>query len=147
MESKQLIDKLCNLAQLDIDAVHAYDEALQHIDNQNIYESIKEFRDDHIRHINDLSEVITSFGGTPPERTKDFKGYLIQGFTSLRSITGTIGALKAMETNEVLTNKTYANALESNEMPKEVRTLVEKNYEDEKRHLNYIRTTLKAEDK
>jgi hypothetical protein len=53
-------------------------------------------RDDHKRHIELLASEIPTLGGTPPDYSPDFKGYLISGFTSLRSITGTEGALKAM---------------------------------------------------
>lgn len=145
MDTKKLVKKLSNLAQLDIDAVHAYEEALKNIDKSEIHKKISDFRDDHLRHINNLNDLIVKFGGIPPERTKDFKGYLIQGFTSLRSVTGTVGALNAMETNEVLTNKTYKNALEDEEnMPLEVRSIIEENYLDEQRHLDYIRMTIKS---
>jgi uncharacterized protein (TIGR02284 family) len=146
MKNDNLIDKLCNLAQLDIDAVHAYNQALEQISDSTVYKNIASFRDDHVRHIEDLSEEIRKKGGEPPEQTQDFKGYIIEGFTSLRSITGTHGALKAMETNEVLTNKTYKEALDHNDLPDETRKIIEKNYSDEKRHLEYIRKAL-ANDK
>jgi uncharacterized protein (TIGR02284 family) len=139
---KDLIKKLCDLAQLDIDAVYAYNQALERITDNDIYKSIANFRDDHIRHIKDLSEEIIKHNGEPPKQTKDFKGYLIEGFTSLRSITGTQGALKAMETNEVLTNKTYKKALDDDSLSIEIRKLIERNYSDEKRHLEYIRSVL-----
>jgi rubrerythrin len=109
-----------------------------------LFKNISALRDDHIRHAEDLSTKITELGEKPPKLTQDFKGYLIEGFTSLRSVTGTKGALKAMESNEILTNRTYKRALELEGLPPDVKTLIEKNYGDEKRHLDYIRSAIKA---
>jgi uncharacterized protein (TIGR02284 family) len=148
MKNEDLVKILYHLAQLDIDAVHAYNQALENITDEAIHKNITNFRNDHIRHIDDLSKQIHQHNGEPPIRTKDFKGYLIEGFTSLRSITGTEGALKAMEFNEVLTNKTYKEALEeNNDLPIEIRALIQRNYADEKRHLEYIRAILANYDK
>ncbi len=140
--NKEIAKKLINLAQLDIDAVEAYEQALKNIDVSNIHRKISEFRDDHIQHIEDLSEIITALGETPPKRTKDIKGFLIAGFTAIRSATGTMGALKAMRGNEELTNRKYHEALEW-ELPTKIKHVVEKNYEDEKRHLRYIENKIK----
>src|SRR5579883_73844 len=148
MESKissneTVINVLKDLTQLDIDAVFAYEQALENIHDQTIYNDIESFRKDHLRHIDDLSEMIRNYGGTPPERTRDFKGFIIEGFTALRSATGTRGALSAMETNEKTTNKNYKNALEENpNLPTDVIALLQKNYGDEQRHLSYIQVTL-----
>lgn len=126
-----------SLVQLDIDAVFAYEQALRHIEDPEIHARISEFKNDHERHIQDLSQVLQSNGEKPPERSKDFKGYLIEGMTRLRSVTGTEGALKAMKTNEETTNKKYENAL-SWELPDEIHQLIQRNREDERRHLEYI---------
>lgn len=144
MENHEIVNLLCKLAQLDIDAVSAYDQALKHIDNPKIFADVDKFRNDHVRHIDILEPLIQFYGGTPPERTKDFKGYLIEGFTSLRSITGLQGALKAMDTNEMLTNKIYRDAIDDNPtLPADVLLVIQANYMDERAHLIYIRDALK----
>lgn len=142
MNNKELAKKLSELVQLDIDAVEAYGQALKNIDVASVYNSIASFRDDHIHHIKNLSEIIITLGEQPPEHNKDFKGFLIEGFTAIRSVTGTVGALNAMEMNEELTNRTYKSALEELEMPEEVKEVVQKNYQDEQRHLQYIKNIL-----
>jgi hypothetical protein len=48
---------------------------------------------DHQQHIENLSRILRLNGEEAPEQTKDFKGFLIGGFTSLRSVTGDEGAL------------------------------------------------------
>lgn len=143
MDAKKHIKKLSELVQLDIDAVNAYETALKQIDHQEIHQSIELFRQDHLRHIRDLNDLIVKMGGTPVEFTKDLKGYLIDGMTALRSVTGTKGALKAMETNEVITNKNYSEAVEEcSNLPEEALVLLRQNYADEKRHLAFIREAL-----
>lgn len=136
-DNQELCRHLISLAHLDIDAIHAYTHAIDRINIQDVKETLIRFREDHERHVQLLSPMISQFGGTPPEFKPDFKGYLIQGMTALRGITGNEGALKAMKTNEELTSRTYGNAL-SWEMPDDVRSVIVRNHEDERRHLDYI---------
>jgi len=137
MRNEDIISTLNDLLQLDVDAVHAYEQAIDNIDDQQVAARISEFRDDHERHIRDLGDAVTMLGGTPVEPSRDVKGFFIEGFTAIRSATGTEGALEAMRTNEVLTNNKYDKALED-ELPEQVRSLVERNRDDERRHLQYI---------
>jgi uncharacterized protein (TIGR02284 family) len=143
--NESLIKKLSKLAQLDIDAARAYDQALDHIDIPDIKSSITLFQNDHKRHITDLNQQITSLGGKAVEETPDFKGVLIEGFTALRSTTGIAGALKAMRSNEKLTNKTYDDALAEDALPENIRLLIIKNRDDERKHLAYIEKVLQEE--
>ena len=77
--------------------------------------------------------------------TKDnFKGFFIGGFTSLRSLTGDEGALKAMRSNEELTNKKYREATEEWDLEPSIAGIVANNYEDEKRHLSYIEQAIES---
>jgi rubrerythrin len=137
MDTKKMSKDLAALVQLDIDAIHAYDQAIDAIDLPMVKQQLRSFRDDHNRHVQTLSQVISRFGEKPPVFARDFKGFLIEGFTAARSVTGTAGALKAMRGNEHLTNRFYKNAL-ALELPQDVKQIVQTNYEDEKRHLAYI---------
>ena len=142
MDNKELIQKLSDLVQLDIDAVHAYDQAIKNIEMPAIRTQLTRYRDDHHVHITQLSPEILALGGTPPEYSPDFKGFLITGFTALRSATGTEGALKAMQTNEKLTNKNYREATEW-PVSGSLKAMLDKYLGDEKIHLEYIETALK----
>jgi len=141
MPKNTVVNDLISLVQLDIDAIHAYEQAIERVTVDSVRTQLNVFKADHHRHVTDLSTEIRKLGGTPPTFSKDFKGYLIQGFTALRSVTGTEGALKAMETNEKLTNSTYEKAVTWN-IPVEVRQIVQRNLEDERRHLSYIRQAI-----
>lgn len=144
MFEKTIETILNDLIQLDIDAYQAYEEAIKAITETEIKKELHSFQQDHKRHITDLSALLKSLGGEPIKQTLDFKGYIIEGMTSLRSITGTEGALKAMITNEKLTNHYYHNALEYKGFTQEVRHMITQNYHDEQRHLAYIEKTVAA---
>lgn len=141
MNNQNVIKILNDLIKLDADAVNAYGQAIDNIDDNTVRSRIQEFQRDHERHIRDLSECVRDLGGTPVERKRDFKGFLLEGFTAIRSATGTDGALKAMRTNEQLTNRSYDKALSEN-LPEKVREVVARNREDERRHLAYIEDVL-----
>jgi uncharacterized protein (TIGR02284 family) len=143
MEKKEILKLLESLVHVDIDAWHAYGQAMEKIENAlEIRKKLEDFRGDHHRHVTELSGKIVALGGIPPEFSKDFKGHLIDGFTALRSITGTQGALSAMRSNEQLTNRKYAKALEEKGLPSDIRTVVENSYADEQGHLQYIEDRL-----
>lgn len=137
MDNAGIVKQLKSLCQLDIDAIHAYMRAKEHIKQTDIKNTISDFEADHKRHVKDLSEMIKSYGDQPPEFSRDFKGYLLEGFAAMRSVTGTEGALKALRSGEKMTNKDYGEAV-SLDFPATVLTLLRRNFDDEQRHLKYI---------
>lgn len=143
LTSKETADRLSYMCKIDIDASAAYTQAIKNIDedDQEIAERLKQYRGDHERHIRVLTDLIKSLGENPPEKTKDFKGFIIEGFTSIRSMSGTEGALRAMETNEKLTNDRYDEARKWDLNPEFV-GIMEEFYSDEKTHLTYIQDML-----
>lgn len=141
MNREDLIDELSSLMKVDYDAIQAYNQAIDEIDVPSIRNQLVQFRDDHERHIDNLSALLHAMDAEPPERLSGIKTFFIEGFTAIRSMTGIEGALKAMESNEKTTNKSYAQALEK-DLPADIRTQVQENYEDEERHLQYISQAL-----
>jgi rubrerythrin len=139
--SEEFLEDLSSLIQLDMDAAFAYEQAIANIDIEVIRANLESFMEDHEHHVVELSNIVLGLGGTPPVEGKDFKGFLISGFTRVRSASGTIGALKAMKMNEMLTNKMYENAL-SWSQPEEIREIIESNLEDERHHLQFIEEAL-----
>lgn len=141
MDTDKIIRRLKSTMQLDHNAVQAYEQAIGRIDIPTVQEKLEEFKSDHERHIVDLDRCVRQLGGTTEEVSRDLKGTLIEGFTALRSVVGTEGALKAMKTNEQLTNRHYYDLL-SLELPDEVREVIEGNLEDERRHLAYVEQSI-----
>jgi rubrerythrin len=141
MDRLIIIDLLNDLIQLDVDAVEAYSHAIKHVEYHDIKKRLLDYQDDHQNHIRDLTAMVQALDGRPIKPTPDLKGYLIEGFTLLRSLTGTKGALEAMFTNEKLTNKRYGEAA-AQDLPEEVMKWVKTNLTQEIRHLGYLEDVL-----
>ena len=143
MDERILIEAMTNLAQLDIDAVHAYDQVLKEIDDPIIKDRLLNFQEEHRNHIRGLSKHIEDLGGQPPEQSQDFKGYVIEAFSAIRSFSGLKGALKAMKITEEITNRHYGEVV-SWEAPSEVKDVLRRYFSEEKIHLDYITSNLQA---
>ncbi|AUX21883.1 ferritin [Sorangium cellulosum] len=137
--ARDVIEVLNDLIQLDRDAIAAYDQAVEACERASVREPLARFRDDHARHVTDLSALVTSLGGAPAQ-TRDLKGKLIEGFTAITSF-GDQSALLAMRGNEELTNRKYEAAL-NEALTVEARAVVERNRADEQRHLAWIKDAL-----
>jgi uncharacterized protein (TIGR02284 family) len=136
----EIIDKLNELLMLDHDAVRAYSSAIHRISIPFVREKLTEFMTDHERHISELTSMILKLDGEPKSHP-DFKGPFIQGMTAIRALMGNEQALRAMKSNEELTNRVYAGALMM-ALPTDVELLVRRNYQDEVRHLAWISQAL-----
>lgn len=139
--AEEITKKLSSLAQLDIDAYHAYGEAIKEIDDSDIRRRLTEFQNQHKKHYDVLSSTLVSFGEKPPDFSLDFKGFFIKGFTAIRSKGGTESALKAMRTNEELTNRKYSEATTWN-FSEDIMVNIRKFFDEEKHHLAYIEELL-----
>ena len=140
---KGLCSKLNSLVQLDIDAYCANGQAIPNIDVQAVKCILETFQADHERHFADLSPIVETYGGVPPEFRRAFEVDGLSGFTAI-SATGTADALKAMRGNQQTTTSTYEKAL-SWDLPDPVRTLIRRHFDDEMRHLRTIERWLDAE--
>jgi uncharacterized protein (TIGR02284 family) len=141
--SEAFLSRLNNLLMLDHDAVDAYEQAIKRMKSPVVSGRLRAFQDDHRRHIADLTACITKYGGQPQNR-RDVKGFFIKGMTALQSVMGDEMALKAMHTNERLTNRYYQDALDEVTYPADARAIVERNRADEARHLAWIEEALKS---
>jgi len=136
-----VVNTLSMLAQLDMDAVHAYGKAIARTGVQNVQEDLLIFQREHEKHAILLCETILNLGATPPSYGRDLKGLVMEGITALRSATGTEGALKAMRMNEILTNRAYDNALKQ-DLPLPIREILMRHKDDESRHLRVIEAAI-----
>lgn len=143
-ENDELIDDLNDLIQLDFDAVRAYETAIDKLRDVSARGDLVLFKQDHERHIEDLSRAVLRLGGLPRDRG-NLKGILLDGLTALRAATGDVGALRAMRMNERITNRTYQKALQ-HPLSLDTRAIVLANCEDERRHLIAIKQHLERID-
>jgi uncharacterized protein (TIGR02284 family) len=139
----RLLKRLDDLLAVDIDAVNAYQEAIDRISVSSVQDQLRQFKEDHQRHIRELSECVTRFGEKPREKG-DFKGFFLKGFTAVSSMMGDEAALKAMRQNEQITNRSYEKALEEEGLPDDVRAIFERGLADEKRHLAVIEEMIRT---
>ncbi|MBD3346591.1 MAG: DUF2383 domain-containing protein [Chitinivibrionales bacterium] len=66
MKDKEIAEKIGSLIKLDTDAVHAYRTAIKRIENSKIHDRLDNCRNDHQRHIDDLSAHMQNRGWKPP---------------------------------------------------------------------------------
>lgn len=138
------LSKLTDLLHLDMDAVLAYDQAIKNLaaSEVEIVDALEGFQDDHLHHIDNLSEIIRIRGGEVPKFKRDAKGFFIEGMTAAMSKIGTRATLIVMTENEMLTNVKYKAAC-SGDFSQEVLALCRKNFADEQRHIAFITKALK----
>jgi rubrerythrin len=137
MDRKEKLKKLKSLFHLDVDAVHSYGQAIPKIEDEHIREQLSRYQEDHQRHIQHLSETFKYLGEEPPEYSRDFKGYFLEGFAAITSLGGTKGALQGLRSAEKMTNSQYEDSLKWDVEP-EIHDMLQRHYDDEKRHLGYI---------
>jgi ferritin-like protein len=143
MEGNDLLKKLQELAQVDIDTVHIYNRVLDEISDEIVHSRLTAFRDNHINHLNAIMEEIQSLGGEPPQLTKDFKGYVIEAFAVLSTAAGMKSALKVLKAAETISYEYYGQII-SKDIPDILKERLRKYFSDEKIHLEYIENNLKV---
>ena len=105
-----LEDLLEDLIQLDYDAADAYQAAIDRLKNSTYRTRLAEFKQDHLRHITELGDILSSMGRTPPKEG-DMKSLLTQGKVIIAGLMGDEAILQAMRTNEADTNTAYERAV------------------------------------
>ncbi len=136
---ENIIQCLHELVALDLACVAAYEVARNVSRDEEIRGKFSEFQEDHRRHVRELGEHIRRAGMEAPSEL-DTNGVIIQGFTTIASQEDRTAVL-AMRGNEELSNNAYASALMA-KLPEEVRSLVAANFEDERRHMAWIRGSI-----
>ncbi len=139
---KQL-EELNELIRFDLDAIGAYNSAIDDIKETQIRDPLIQFRGDHERHVQDLSAIVHRLGGKPAD-SSSLKGMLRKTMTKAAGLGGTELTLKAMRSNEELLNKTYAHHLQAFDFPDDIKEVIRKNYGDEQRHLAWVQQALQA---
>ncbi len=121
----------------DLSACDIYKQVITHVNDQSIRSSLNNFLEDHERHVQNLGSLLKDeFSKKPPE-SKDLKGNLLSAYTSLRSVTGQDGALKALQTAESTVLDAYKDALASVSNQR-AKNLIQSQMGDEENHNRYI---------
>jgi competence ComEA-like helix-hairpin-helix protein len=136
LDPEALIDALTTLAELDSEAVAAYQVGARSAEDTQLRDQLKAFGRDHQRHVSDLNELLERAGSDAVEDTEPEEG-LLAHLADTAATLGDRGVLMAMIGNEQLTSRAYAAALEL-AGDSEVRTILEGGVADERRHLRWL---------
>lgn len=136
-----IVDMLNDLIQLDHDAIQAYEAAISRIDNAEHQRQLTAFRDDHVRHTEELSRVVRELGGEPATGPS-MKQVLTVGKVAFADMMGNRAVLQAMKTNEDDTNTAYERAAGRSDLPAAAVPVIQAALSDERRHRDWIEKTI-----
>jgi len=132
---------LRSLIELDYDAVEAYETAIEKLENEDYKRMMREFCDDHRRHVAELNPILESLGGRRVVHG-DIKRVLTKGKVLLGGLVGDRAILLAMKTNETDTNTAYERAAAHDGFDAKTIATLYRNLGDERRHRAWIVETL-----
>lgn len=133
-----------DLIQLDYDAADAYQAAIDRVENSSYRTALAEFKRDHLRHITELGDILSSMGRTPPKEG-DMKALLTKGKVVIAGLMGDEAILQAMRTNEADTNTAYERGVNFKDLQANIREVLQHGLADERRHCEWILEQLKHE--
>jgi uncharacterized protein (TIGR02284 family) len=134
---KDLAGLLNGLIELDLDAVTAYEAAIDRLDDEGDEAQLGAFRADHERHVHELQPLVSELGEEPAHKG-DLKQILTKGKVVLAGLIGEHAVLRAMKANEDDTNMAYDRAVSRDDLPAHVREILLRDRDDERRHRDYI---------
>lgn len=134
-------DLLADLIELDFDAATAYQAAIEQVQDPSYRSALSEFRIDHLRHIDELGEILRAMGVNPPEQGS-LKSLLTRGKVVIGGLMGDRAILEAMRTNEADTNTAYERAVGHPDAAPATLTTLERGLADERRHCEWVLSAL-----
>lgn len=132
-----LLAELNDLLQLDYDSVQAYTVAIERLRDGEARSTIASFREDHERHIREITEVIRSRGGEPINLPHLPTGVFKLAVQGVGAAGGEKGILLAYKSNERQARDKYRRASNRTHDP-EVGTILRLAAEDEQRHYSWV---------
>lgn len=133
-----------NFILLERDAIAAYETTIEKLSNSSYKAKIEEFRQDHLRHLDELQDLAARHGANVPAEG-DMKQMLTTGKVKLGAMMGDDGTiLRAMSTNETDTVTAYSNGCDNSAIPAADRPIFERALEDEQRHKAWMEETAQA---
>jgi rubrerythrin len=135
---------LQKLIELDYDAVEAYNAAIQRVETLDCKETLRTFRDDHLRHIAELGSVLRQ-SGVPVPQGANAKSLLTKGKVVIAGLVGERAVLLAMKTNEEDTNTAYERAVNHDNVAPNAKELLRSGLADERRHRAWLIHRIESE--
>jgi rubrerythrin len=136
-----LTSELNDLLRLDHDAVQAYTLAIKLLENPDYTRQLDEFRADHRRHIDELSQLIRSRDGVPLEIPHLPSGAFKLAVQAIGAAGGDRAVLLAFKANERQVRDKYRRSARGIH-PADVTSVLARAAEDEARHYEWALETL-----
>lgn len=135
-------DALRELVELEYAAVDAYEAAVERLENPVYKAKLKEFKKDHVEHIEKLCALLTKNKQDVPEQGVLGKQLLTTGKVLLANMVGDNTILQAMKSNEMDTNTAYERMNEHKNKWPDAEELIKSGLQDERRHKAWLENTL-----
>ncbi len=132
----ELVAELNDLLQLDQDAVGAYTLAIQALPTDEYRDTLVRFREDHERHVAELTELVRRHGGAPAPLPHVPTGAFKLAVQALGSLGEHRAVLLAFKTNEGQVRDKYRRHA-GRAHPPEVREVVRRAADDEEKHYRW----------
>ncbi len=137
MTNIEIAKELAILVELDMDAIQAYSRAIPCIGSTSVKDLLIRFRQDHERHVEQLSAVIRALDVLPPSPGADRPGCSGQTPAAVDVELAEEGALQMIRFHEELATSNYGSSSGLDLTPN-IKELVMENYQDEQVHLRFI---------
>ncbi|HEY3318072.1 MAG TPA: ferritin-like domain-containing protein [Coriobacteriia bacterium] len=143
MDKRLQIEHLGRLLHVEVHAVSAYDGAIERIRDEGRRRHLEGMRDDHERHVIDITELLREMGEPAPGPTPEVERLFAPAMSALKNGSADDDVLHAMRMNEQVLAHEYANARGWG-VGLQVHDLLARNDADEQRHLSAIEEMLAA---
>lgn len=130
---------LQKLVQLEYDMIKAYDAASAATDRQNTAAKLREFREDHVHHTENLGAVLENYDEDVPDGPGKYR-WLTQGTVVLAGLVGLeYDLLAALHDNGETVENAYREALTLDDLDAAMQQTLQANHDDIARHRSWLK--------
>jgi uncharacterized protein (TIGR02284 family) len=144
LQDATLVAELNDLLQLDHDAISAYSLAIKELHDPALKNTLNDYRGDHERHVTELTELITRYGGVPIQLSHLPTGVFKLAMQAMGAMGTDREVLLAFRTNERQARDKYARAAAMTTLPPDALEIVRRGAADEARHYDWAVQSLEA---
>ena len=140
------IDAINDLIELDYDAIGAYESAITRLEKEEYRKKLQEFKEDHQRHIKELTAFVVGLGKEAPVAADNTKSLMAMGKVILGSLIGDRQILNAMLSNEDDTNTAYERMSRRSDelLGSEIHKIIANGLADEIKHKTWLKSVVEA---
>lgn len=132
------VEAVKNLVELEYDTKEAYEEAIKRLEYNSNKTKLREFCEDHEKHIIALSKLLQNHNEQAPVQSKGIKSWISKGKVIIADIVGDRSILLAMASNEKDTNKAYERMNARHDRWDDSKNILKIALADEKRHKEWL---------